>query len=59
MNRKTFILALISTVLIGGTAFAVAKTYKYKCNKCKLIQEYAVPGVKRCPNDGSIMIRQN
>jgi len=55
--KRRLILALIIS-LVAGTALA-AKTYKYKCNKCKLIQEYGSPGVKKCPNDGSIMIRQN
>lgn len=54
MNRKAFIIA--ACVLSLGF---MAKTYKYKCPKCKLIQEYGTPGVKRCPNDKSIMIRQN
>jgi len=39
--------------------FAAAKTYKYRCPKCKLIQEYGTPGVKKCPNDGKTMIREN
>lgn len=55
--RRLFIASVL--VLVAGTAFAAAKTYKYKCMKCKLIQEYGSPGVKRCPNDGSIMTRQN
>jgi hypothetical protein len=55
-SRRLFLAAIL--VLVAGTAFA-AKTYKYKCMKCKLIQEYGTPGVKKCPNDGSIMIRQN
>jgi len=37
---------------------AAPKTYKYKCPKCKLIQEYGTQGVKKCPNDGTIMTRQ-
>jgi hypothetical protein len=57
MNRR-LVLMTLAIALVAGTAFA-AKTYKYKCNKCKLIQEYGSPGVKKCPNDGSIMIRQN
>ena len=39
-----------------GVAFA-AKTYKYRCVKCGLIQEYSTPGVRKCPNDGRPMIR--
>jgi hypothetical protein len=38
---------------------AAPKTYKYRCPKCKLIQEYGTMGTKKCPNDGSTMIRQN
>lgn len=57
MTTRRILLALL-LMLAAGTAFA-AKTYKYKCMKCKLIQEYGTPGVKKCPNDGSIMIRQN
>lgn len=54
------VLAALVTFLVGGTAaLAANKTYKYRCTKCKLIQEYGQPGVKKCPNDGSTMIRQN
>jgi hypothetical protein len=42
-----------------GRAVAAGKTYKYRCLKCKLIQEYGTMGVKKCPNDGSTMIRMN
>jgi hypothetical protein len=35
------------------------KTYKYRCPKCKLIQEYGTMGSKKCPNDGSTMIRMS
>ena len=42
-----------------GRALAAPKTYKYRCLKCKLIQEYGTPGVKKCPNDGQIMVRMN
>jgi hypothetical protein len=55
MNRKFFILAVFAILLSG---FA-SKSYKYKCPKCKLIQDYGTMGVKRCPNDKAIMIRQN
>jgi hypothetical protein len=56
MNRKIFIIGLISLACAGGFA---AKAYRYKCPKCKLIQEYKIPGTKKCPNDGRIMIREN
>jgi hypothetical protein len=57
MNRRFLIIALIAS-FFGGVAMG-AKTYRYKCPKCKLIQEYGTPGVKKCPNDGRIMTRQN
>jgi hypothetical protein len=57
MNRRTIAL-LIAFSLLGGSALA-AKTYKYRCPKCKLIQEYGQPGSKKCPNDGHTMIRTN
>lgn len=53
MNRKIFIITVLA---IGLCGFA-AKTYKYRCPKCKLVQEYTQQGVKKCPNDGRIMIK--
>jgi hypothetical protein len=49
---------MLATVLAAcaGTVFGATKTYKYRCPKCRLIQEYGVPGVKKCPNDGRTMI---
>jgi hypothetical protein len=35
------------------------KTYKYRCTKCKLMQEYGSPGARKCPNDGKTMVRMN
>ena len=61
LNRR----AVIAAVLLGGLVSAKSatasqkKTYKYRCPKCKLIQEYGSPGVKKCPNDGKTMVRQN
>lgn len=43
----------------GSLSAAPKKTYKYRCPKCKLIQEYGSPGVKKCPNDGTTMVRMN
>lgn len=57
MKRRALIVGLVVSFL-GGVAMG-AKTYRYKCPRCKLIQEYGTPGVKKCPNDGSIMTRQN
>jgi hypothetical protein len=61
--------ALFSALSLAGSSLALVvakaasasqkKTYKYRCTKCKLIQEYSVPGVKKCPNDGTTMIRMS
>lgn len=56
MNRCIVFAAAL--LLVAATAFAASKTYKYKCPKCHLIQEYSTPGVKKCPNDKHTMIRQ-
>jgi hypothetical protein len=59
MLRRAFVAML--TVGLFGTRDVLAspKAYKYRCMKCKLIQEYGTPGVKKCPNDGTTMIRMN
>jgi len=62
MLRRGFMtgLVLAATAALGTSrVHAAPKTYKYKCMECKLIQEYATPGVKKCPNDGNTMVRQN
>ena len=61
MLRRYFLTGL--GVVAAGLArsretLAAPKTYKYKCPKCKLIQEYGRMGTKKCPNDGTIMTRQ-
>lgn len=56
---KSFILVLAFVVLGVGVAGAASKVYRYRCPKCKLVQEYEVPGSKKCPNDGRTMIRTN
>ena len=53
--NKILVIILCCVFALG---FA-SKTYKYKCPKCKLIQEYAVQGIKKCPNDGRIMNKIN
>jgi hypothetical protein len=61
--KRRNVLGVIATAAVGilgaGTVLAAPKTYKYKCMKCKLIQEYGQPGTKKCPNDGQTMVRQN
>ena len=59
MIRRSLLLFVCSTILFGGSVFAANKAYRYRCPKCKLIQEYEIPGTKKCPNDGRIMIRIN
>ena len=62
MMRRGFVAGIVSAavgLLSAGTLLAAPKTYKYRCPKCKLIQEYGTAGVKKCPNDGAIMTRQN
>lgn len=56
---KSFICILLCIALSSAVAAAPKKTYKYRCTKCKLIQEYEIPGSKKCPNDGRTMIRMN
>lgn len=51
--------AIVAIALLATSAVAAPKTYRYKCPKCHLIQEYSVPGPKKCPNDGRSMVRQN
>lgn len=61
MRRRYFLTGLGAVAAGFATvqrAFAAAKTYKYRCPKCKLIQEYGTMGTKKCPNDGTTMIRQ-
>ncbi len=61
MRRRCF-LAGLGFVAAGlatvQQTFAASKTYKYRCPKCKLIQEYGTMGARKCPNDGTTMIRQ-
>jgi hypothetical protein len=60
-KRRGFLTAIVAAaagLLTAGTLRAAPKTYKYKCMKCKLIQEYGQPGTKKCPNDGRTMVRQ-
>ena len=58
MLRRVFIAGLAAGLFGERAVFAAPKTYKYKCPKCKLIQEYGTPGTKKCPNDGTTMTRQ-
>ena len=64
VKRRGFFTAIVAagsgllSTLTAGTLLAAPKTYKYKCLKCKLIQEYGQPGTKKCPNDGQTMVRQ-
>jgi hypothetical protein len=59
--RRRSVLTGIAAVFgaVAGLAQAVAapKSYKYRCPRCQLIQEYGQPGVKKCPKDGFTMIK--
>jgi len=60
MLRRSFVggIAMAAASLVGlGKAVAAPKTYKYRCPKCQLIEEYAQPGVRKCPKDGWTMIK--
>ena len=62
IKRRDFFVGIVSGavgLLSAGTLFAAPKTYKYRCPKCKLIQEYGTMGSKKCPSDGWTMIRMN
>jgi hypothetical protein len=48
-------LTLLLIVLTAGIAWA-ATTYRYECPTCHLIQEFGVPGIHKCLNDGLTMI---
>jgi hypothetical protein len=51
-------LIVIFLLLTAGIALA-ASSYKYECPTCHLIQEFGVPGIHKCPNDGWSMIPKN
>jgi len=60
MLRRSFVAGI--AMLAGGVlglrkALAAPKTYKYRCPKCQLIEEFAQPGIRKCPKDGSTMIK--
>lgn len=62
MNRRSFFISLsavVASVVAASSALAAPKSYKYRCPKCKLIQEYGQRGAKKCPNDGSSMVPVN
>lgn len=62
MLRRSFVagIAMVAGGLVGaGKAMAARKTYKYRCPKCQLIEEYGQPGSKKCPKDGWTMIKVN
>lgn len=60
MLRRSFVsgVAFVATGIAGlGKALAAPKTHKYRCPRCQLIEEYAQPGIKKCPKDGFTMIK--
>ena len=62
MQRRMFAagMAVLAVGIVGaGTLLAAPKTYKYRCPKCQLIEEYGQPGVRKCPKDGWTMVKVN
>jgi hypothetical protein len=65
IQRRAFLAVLsvaassLALVLAKTASASQKKTYKYRCPKCKLIQEYGTMGSKKCPNDGTTMIRMS
>jgi hypothetical protein len=62
MLRRSFVagIAMMAGGLTAlGKALAALKTHKYRCPRCQLIEEYAQPGIRKCPKDGSTMIKVN
>ena len=60
MLRRSFVagVATVAAGLVGvGKAMAAPKTYKYRCPRCQLIETYAQSGIKKCPKDGTTMIK--
>jgi hypothetical protein len=52
-------LSAVAGVFLARSVSAATNSHKYRCPKCKLIQDYGQPGVKKCPNDGKTMVRMN
>lgn len=57
MNRAIVLSFAFCLLLFGPHLMGATKVYRYRCPKCKLVQEYEVSGTKRCPNDGRIMTK--
>lgn len=61
MLRRSLVAGLALVAVLGvcglGKTVAAPKTYKYRCPKCQLIETYAQSGIKKCPKDGSTMIK--
>ncbi len=56
--KERFALLTTAAFVFAGFATSVfaAATYKYKCFRCGLIQEYDRPGIYKCPKDGSTLV---
>ena len=50
--KKTTVASLAALATAG---VLLAATYTYRCPRCGLVQEYTVPGIYKCPNDGQYM----
>jgi len=62
MMRRGFVVGIacaVAGILGAGTLLAAPKTYKYRCPRCQLIQEFAQSGIKKCPKCNFTMIPVN
>ena len=59
MNRAVVLGFAFFLLFFGPALMGANKVYRYRCPKCKLVQEYELSGTKKCPNDGRTMIRTN
>lgn len=49
---------LTSLLILAAAGILLAATYTYRCDRCGLVQEYTVPGIYKCPNDGQYMVHR-
>lgn len=47
---------LLASALLLTTGVAFALSYTYQCPRCGLTQTYGMPGMYKCPNDGSYLV---
>jgi hypothetical protein len=40
----------------ANTSWQSPKVFTYQCTRCGLLEQFTIPGVHRCPNDGTYMV---